>query len=314
MFAISHFIQLILFTLSFTVAVNAQEPAAQPTPHESTATIEANEKTVGLLSNGWGGTDLAMLRDLAAVFDTSDNLRLVPIVGRGSVQNIKDILYLKGVDIGVVQSDTLNYVKDVQIFPNVDKRIAYIIKLFNLELHFVAAPEIKTIQDLSGQKVNVGVRGSGAVITASAVFRAFGLEVEPTYYDDALAIEKVRSGEIAAAAIVAGKPDALISRIPRASGLHLLPVSYVKPLRKAYVPAVFTHQDYPELVQIGTSVTSISVDSVLAVYNWSPIRSEYRYKKVLRFVDAFMKRYKTLFQPPHHPKWKELNIAAVVPG
>jgi hypothetical protein len=49
-----------------------------------------------------------------------------------------------------------------------------------------------------------------------------------------------------------------------------------------------------------------------AVFAWPP-RHE-RYKKVARFVDAFFGRYQLFMQPPRHPKWRDVNLAAQVPG
>jgi hypothetical protein len=35
---------------------------------------------------------------------------------------------------------------------------------------------------------------------------------------------------------------------------------------------------------------------------------------VKRFVDAFFSRFDEFLQPGRHPKWKEVNLAAEVPG
>jgi len=59
------------------------------------------------MTGAFGGTYEQFGADLASVLDEGDNLRLLPIVGRGSVQGVADILFLKGVDLGIVRSDTL---------------------------------------------------------------------------------------------------------------------------------------------------------------------------------------------------------------
>jgi uncharacterized protein len=45
--------------------------------------------------------------DLAAVLDGGQTLRVLPVLGKGSLQNLADILYLRGIDVGIVQSDAL---------------------------------------------------------------------------------------------------------------------------------------------------------------------------------------------------------------
>jgi hypothetical protein len=51
---------------------------------------------------------------------------------------------------------------------------------------------------------------------------------------------------------------------------------------------------------------------VLAVYNW-PKTSE-RYRKVERFTQRLFANFEKLQKPPYHPKWKDVNVAATVPG
>src|SRR3546814_5601568 len=64
--------------------------------------------------------------------------------------------------------------------------------------HVLARPDIKRIEDLAGQKVNFDGEGSGTHMTASLIFDRLGIAVEPTTHDQALALEKLRAGEIAA--------------------------------------------------------------------------------------------------------------------
>src|SRR6185437_1700848 len=78
----------------------------------STATKQAlNENTVTCITGTIGGTYVQIGADLASVLDDGNNLRVIPIVGRGSVQSVADILFLQGVDIGIVRADTLDYLE-----------------------------------------------------------------------------------------------------------------------------------------------------------------------------------------------------------
>jgi len=51
---------------------------------------------------------------------------------------------------------------------------------------------------------------------------------------------------------------------------------------------------------------------VLAVYNWP--RNSDRSRRVQRFVHSFFTRFDKLLQPAFHPMWKDINLAARVPG
>src|ERR1700739_3566764 len=55
-----------------------------------------NANTVTLLTGEIGGTYWQFGADLASVLDDDGNLRVLPIIGRGSVQSAADILFLKG--------------------------------------------------------------------------------------------------------------------------------------------------------------------------------------------------------------------------
>ncbi|MEM9592110.1 MAG: TRAP transporter substrate-binding protein, partial [Pseudomonadota bacterium] len=66
---------------------------AQQESHSQTV-ARVNGGRVGIISGGIGGTYLRIATDLASVLDDGDRVRVLPIMGKGSVQNISDILYL----------------------------------------------------------------------------------------------------------------------------------------------------------------------------------------------------------------------------
>ena len=286
----------------------ARVAARPPNP----AIAQANAGTVGVISGGVDGTYIRIATDLAAVLDDGDRLRVLPVVGKGSLQNITDILFLRGIDIGIVQSDVLAYARRRQLHPGIDQSIQYITKLYDEEVHILARRDIAKLDDLAGKKVNVDVRGSGTSMTASVLFESLGIAVQSTNDDQNTALEKLKQGEIAALVYVAGKPARLFSGIAGESDLHLIPVPISKPLLETYLPAQFNHTDYPQLVPDGAPVDTIAVGSVMAVFAWPP--GHERYKKVARFVDAFFGKFQLFMQPPRHPKWKDVNLAAQVPG
>ncbi len=268
-----------------------------------------NAGTVGVIAGGIDGTYARIAADLAAVLDEPDGLRVLPILGKGSVQNISDILVLRGVDVGIVQSDVLAFARRERMLPGVDQLIQYIAKLYDEEVHVLAAPGIERLADLAGKPVNVDGRGSGTAMTATLVFD--GLGIEPRYAPQDTALEQLRRGEIAALVYVAGKPARLFSGIPADSRLRLLPVPATPALLETYLPSTLSPVDYPTLVT-GAPVETIAVGAVMAAYAW-PAGTE-RHRKVARFVEAFFEKFPAFLRPPRHPKWREVNLAAQVPG
>lgn len=292
----------------------AQRPAVRRAPTrlpQSVMKQKVNQGTVGIIADSVGSTHTRMSADMAAIFDRQNNVRILTILGRGAQQTITDMLYLKGIDFGIVQSDVLEYVKTNKIYPNIYSRISYITKLHNQEFHIIARKDIKSLKDLENKRVNIGAKGTGSNITATAVFKAHDINVVATAHDEINALDKLKLGAISAMVYVGGKPVPLLDRVAKDWGLHLISVPYNTKLKK-YLPAKVTHRDYPGLVPEGETVNTIAVRAVLAVFNWRP--GSERYKKVEKFIGNFFTKFNELRKPPRHPKWREVNIQAKVPG
>jgi TRAP transporter TAXI family solute receptor len=294
-----------------TAAPARMAPEQQSLPLPST-TARANAGVVGVVSGGVSGTYIRIAADLASVLDDGEKLRVLPLIGKGSVQNVNDILLLRGVDIGIVQSDVLAYFRNQRQYPGVDKAVQYITKLYDEEVHILARRDIAQIGDLAGKPVNIDVAGSGTAMTASVVFGTLGISPTFTNENQGLALEKLKRGDIAALVYVTGKPAGLFSGIAADSGLHFLPVTMTPALLETYLPAELDASQYPALVPAGGSVETIAVGSVMAVYAWTP--GQERYNKVARFIDAFFAKFPGFRQAPQHPKWQEVNLAATLPG
>jgi TRAP-type uncharacterized transport system substrate-binding protein len=268
--------------------------------------------TVGVAGGLMSGTNMTFADEMAQVLDDGDNLRVIPMVTYGAASNLDDLLYLHGVDVAVTQSDVFEYFKTQRKIANLEGRVNYILRLPISEMHLIAGKDIKTIDDLRGKKVNFGPAGSASSLTGTIVFQRFGVKVEPTLYDNPLAMQKLKSGEIAALIRVVGKPVDVLAKIPASAGLHLVPLPYSKSFADFYTLGEFTAQEYPGLVPEGQTVDTIAVPSVLAVYNWP--KNTDRYRRVARFVEALYTKWDKFQEPPRHPKWRDVNLAATVPG
>jgi TRAP-type uncharacterized transport system substrate-binding protein len=73
------------------------------------------------------------------------------------------VRYLKRVDIGLTQLSVLNSYRSFnQLMGKYDDKIVLIAKLFNEEVHLIAARDITTIEQLNGRKVNIDVFSSAS--------------------------------------------------------------------------------------------------------------------------------------------------------
>ena len=274
---------------------------------------QMNANVVTIMAGSPNGTDLGIAYDIAQVVDDGDNLRVLPIVGKGAAQSVKDVMFLKGVDMGITQANIIKYfARSGELGPNLSDQIVYVAKLFTEEVHIIVRSDVTDVKELDGRLVNFGEEGSGTDITAQLVLDALGVNVQRLHLSDPEAIEKLKSGEIAAVIIMAGKPAPELAGLKGAEGLKFLRIPYPKELEDAYYPALLTHDDYPELVRAGESVDTVSVCTVLIAFNWGG--DNFRYKRVAKFVDAFFNKFDEFLQPSRNPKWREVNFAATLEG
>lgn len=286
---------------------------ATPAQQEASLRERLNENTVTMVTGSPAGTYMAIGSDMANVLDSGDELRLLVVVGKGSVQNIKDVLYLRGVDLGIIQSDVLTYFKGTgELGPNLENRLVYLTRLYNEEFHIIARGDIGDIRQLSGQTVNFAPNGSGSQASARVLFKALGIDVKEVNMPQTDALLKIKNGEIAATLEVVGKPFGLLQKFVNDANLKLLAIPYDAALQNDYVPARLSHEDYPTLIAKGDTVETISVSSVLAAYNWP--RNTDRHRRLAKFSTALMEKFEDLKKPPRHPKWRDVNLASEVGG
>jgi TRAP transporter TAXI family solute receptor len=276
---------------------------------------QVNKDTIGIISGNPNGTYLRLAYDMAAVLDDEKKgVRILPIIGAGGGGNIRDVRFLKGIDLGITQSVLLNrYQRTKEIGP-IDDKIVYIAKLNNEEMHLIVRSDsgIQSIEQLAGKKVNFSDIGSGTQLSAQEIFERLKIKAIEVNMGQADAFEAMKRGEIAASILIAGKPTGSTRTLKAADGFKILPVAYTKALQDDFFPTVLTHEDYPDLIAKGQTVDTIAVVCVLIAYNWD--KSTDRYQRISRFVEAFFPRIADFQKAPRHPKWKEANLTAVLPG
>jgi uncharacterized protein len=302
----------------------AQPPSAAPPPAGGPQPVftplkpwsfpdreAVNAGSVTIITAPAGGAKSVFASDMARVLDEQDKLRILPVLGKGPVQNVIDILYLRTIDMGLVAADVPEFFK-IQYGANIGDRLRYIMKLYNDEIHIIAPTEIKTVFDLEGKRI-MAPKDVG-LYSARAIFSRLKINVSYDYTtDDTGALQEVIDGKADAWIVGTAKVMPIARNVKNENRrLHLVSIPYDKRLQDLYLPAEFTSDEYPNLIPPGETVETLATSILLAVFNW-PEKTD-RYLKVAKFVDALFSRIGEFPRPPRHPKWKEASIAAVVPG
>jgi len=272
-----------------------------------------NAGTVTIITAPAGGAKSVFAADMARVLDEKDKLRILPVLGKGPVQNVIDVLYLKSIDMGLVATDVPEFYK-IQYGSNITDRLRYIMKLYNDEIHIIAPTEIKTVFDLEGKRIEAPK--DVGLYSAKAIFSR--LKINVTYdsthlNDDTGALQEVIDGKADAWIVGTAKVMPIARNLKNENRrLHLVSIPYDQRLQDLYLPSEFTSDDYPNLLAPGEKIDTVAAGILLVAFNWQ--ENTERYQRVARFVDALFSRIDEFSKPPRHPKWKEASVSAVVPG
>lgn len=287
--------------------------AQSPAQTRTSALVEKiNANTVMVLTAGSGLTYGAFASDLATVLNDGDELRILPVQGHSAYQNVRDVRYLRGIDLGFVQSNVLGHYRRNGLIPDIAEKIAYVFKVANLEIHVIARSDITSIEQLRGKKVNFNQAGSGTQLTAIDLFTLLGIKVEEVNMRQNDAFEKLKNGEIAATVALTGKPSREIAKLKAKDGFRMLPIAFDKKMLGDFAPETLTHEDYPDLIPAGQAVETVASGTMLIAYNWP--KNTDRYRRIDKFVKAFFPRLEEFRKPPRHEKWKDTVLTATMPG
>ena len=157
--------------LSQVSATSAQTipPSLQRGSPEPDIKERKNAWTIGIAGGLIDGTYMRFADELAKVLDDGDNLRILPMVSYGAASNLEDLMYLRGVDLAVTQSDVFEYFRTERKTLNLQNKVNYILRLPIAELHILAKTDVQSIEDFScngassraGEDHDVGTRRCG---------------------------------------------------------------------------------------------------------------------------------------------------------
>ncbi|SRR6266849_5510462 len=287
----------------------AQSPSSTGA-NESEIRERLNAGTIGLAGGLLEGAPIHFATEIARVVSDGGVTHVLPVVTRGPTENVNDLLYLRGIDVAIINSDSLEEYKS-QV-PQIQLRISYLLSLFPSELHIFVRPEIKSLSDLAGKKVNFNTQGTAAAYSGPLIFSRLGIDVDKMFIPHPVALEQMKRGEIAGIVFVTSKPVDAFAKGKWEDGFKFLPVEFGPKFEDHYLPAALESADYPNLIAKGERIPTISVATILASFNWRP--NSPRYRRVARFVDELFGRIDKLQSPGFDPKWKDVNIASRVPG
>jgi TRAP-type uncharacterized transport system substrate-binding protein len=284
---------------------------------------EANDIAVSIMTSGLGCTCSRFAEDIRNVVnDPSPNgLRVLPILGVGGIQTLNDMLFLRAIDMGIVDHDDMIALKprDPSLYSNIENRIQYITKLFNTELHIIARSDIKSFAQLNGKAVNVSYKDSNTDVTATRLFDMLHMHIEKTYYGPESAVAKLAKGEINAMMIVSGAPQGAIAKLKASDGVHFLPLddasmpgTDMTPVFAEYLPGELTHEMYPDMIPEDVPVQTVVNRAMLVTYAWP--EGSPQHQKTVRFINSFFDKIGRFRETGFHSKWSEVNLWADVPG
>jgi TRAP-type uncharacterized transport system substrate-binding protein len=318
------FVVIAILFFSLAALVRAQTSLAQPLPHsqgsaptrqlviqnqQPTLQKRHNDAALIILGGYPGTTYFNMAHEMAAALSGRGALRLIAMDAPGGTESLRDLLFLRGVDLGLVPGNVLDYADKAATFgPGLPERLTYITTLYGEEVHVLAGRGASSIKDLSGKKLAVPPDDGNAEFTVRDLLRRFHVDAEVTKIAAPDAVDDIRSGDLAALVLVGGKPLRTIAALPKDGSIRLLPLPSMQALGNGYSPSSFGAEDYPALIPAGRTIDTLSVSAVLAAKKMAP--SEESNRRIARFVPAFFGSLSELSAPRRHPKWREVNLAA----
>lgn len=317
----SQMLRLKFLTLSAVVGLTLaafQSNAHAQNIDQGEIKAKSQQNVVRIMAGSATGTYSRFCQDVADALDEAGKLRVMCVLGLGSVQNVSDIIFAKKVDAGIVQSDVLSALKNVGL-AGVD-RIQYVSKLYNEEVHLLVRQETgaTSITDLAGKTVNIGREGSGTAMTAGIILDSLGIDVRRVQLGNSDTQEALRTGTIDATFYVAGQPVNFFKNLPEAikADTRFISIPFNNDLsEKGYLRAQLqpgAENEYQFLLPAGGPVDTIAVGAVLAVYGFGSDSPRYAGNKA--FVNALFNSIDVLKSGPYHPQWTNVDIRESLSG
>jgi uncharacterized protein len=277
----------------------------------------AQDYKTSIVTGGASGTYIQIGRDISKIADACGRTLDVQ-ESAGSIENILAVRDRPLTQLGIAQSDVLEYVRTFQsddpVLARAAQGIRIVFPLYDEEIHILAKRDIPNLAGLAGKRVSTGVEGSGNSLTASLLLDLAQVEpAERVKLSPKDSLAALLAGEIDAFFYVVGAPAAIFTETQiDPQQFHLLPLTEAV-LKALYTPArlepgTYAFQQEP--------VDLVAVKAVLLTYDFQPRRNAYQAaacKTVAEFSHLILSRLEELRQTGH-PKWKSVDLTALPPG
>lgn len=156
----------------------------------------------------------------------------IAMSANGSVANVNSI-QSGAVESGFVQSDVAYWAyTGTGVFEGKPpmKKLRVIANLFPEHIHVVVREDapFKTVRDLQGKRIGIGLQASGAKVGAVLILEAHGMfenkDYQAEYLNSQQSIDRIRDNQLEAMITVTGYPQAAISELASTVGAGLLPI------------------------------------------------------------------------------------------
>jgi uncharacterized protein len=218
------------------------------------------------------GQGTLAVNELAERLGQIGKMRVLPIAGHGGAENVRDLLYLRGVDLAILNSDMLAYLDQARQYPDARRRIRYVTQLLDQKVYLLARKEFSNIEDLRGRRVVVLSRSGGSYTTAIALFGLLKIEVALQLPGPDAILGDAGFPDFDAALLLGSELSRLRVGAQLREDFRLLPIIMTPALQKAYLPAVIDAQEIPGFALTERNLDTVAVSTLLTVFLTGTLR------------------------------------------
>ena len=188
-----------------------------------------NNNTLGVMAGEaqW----LPVVRGLARDLNHREGLRLLPVLGEGSVQAVSDVLRLDGIDAALVPSDSILYADTQGLMGRDSGKVMFLARLATLKLALVTRKGTTDISALTGKRIATGPANSSGFAAGEWVFGSLGIAFTRVAASGPDALNALVTKQ-ADAALVMGTAD--LARMPNPEAYHVLPLQLSAELQTVF--------------------------------------------------------------------------------
>lgn len=265
----------------------------------------------GMVSIVTSDEDTETVNDIARALNEEGKMRVVPILGESAVANVRDLLYLRGVDAGILNADVLTYLRLTGDMPAAQRRVRYVTKLYDKTVFLITGPSGGGLAEIAGKKVATAGLESESGVTARTILSLSKVDAEVVATTTPKAVEGVLTGEYAAFIAVARDAASLLRFIPDGSGLQISPLPISTALSEIYAPRRIAAIEAPSLLP-ADGVETLTVPAILAVFDWK--QGGVRYAPVAGFAAKLVRRTADAASFEDGRAWREVAPDVEITG